>query len=294
MKYGLHLAGGASVCDQTVLRDVAMAAEEEGYDCILIGDHIVLPKTITTPWPYEEYNDGKPNYDIYTQMEWLDPFDTVAFMAGITEKIRLGLGVLIVPYRHPFDVARRVATLDVLTGGRFILGTGVGWLEEEFKLLGVPFERRGKRTREYIAVMKALWTEENPRFSGEFVQLNEDVNVLPRPLQKPHPPIWVGGESVYALKRVVAFGDGWHIALLTFEQIQGMLDQLKRLMEEAGRDYDSLELTAMSDPTRLTDESIKRYRDFGVKTLFTVPLSRDPQGILNEVRAFGQRLRDVG
>ena len=92
MKYGLHLAGGASVCDRTTLREVAMAAEEEGYDCILIGDHIVLPKTITTPWPYEEYNDGKPNYDIYTQMEWLDPFDTVAFMAGVTGESAAGPG----------------------------------------------------------------------------------------------------------------------------------------------------------------------------------------------------------
>ncbi len=215
---------------------------------------------------------------IYTQMEWLDPFDTVAFMAGVTEKVRLGLGVLIVPYRHPFDVARRVATIDILSGSRFVLGTGVGWLAEEFKLLGVPFERRGKRTREYIAVMKALWTQDKPRFSGEFVQLEEDVNVLPRPLQKPHPPIWVGGESVYALKRVVAFGDGWHIA--------SMLDQLKRLSEEAGREYESLELTAMQD-------TIQRYRDFGVKTLFTVSLSRDPDGIVREVREFATRVQDV-
>ena len=293
MKYGLHLAGGASVSDRIVLRDVAQLAEEIGYEAILTGDHIVLPKTITTPWPYEEYNDGKPNYDIYTQMEWLDPFDTVAFMAGVTETIRLGLGVLIVPYRHPFDVARRVATIDVLSGGRFILGTGVGWLEEEFKLLNIPFQRRGKRTREYVAVMKALWTEENPRFDGEFVQLTEDVNVLPRPLQKPPPPIWVGGESVYALKRVVAFGDGWHIALLTFEQIESMLEQLKRLMAEAGRDYDALELTAMSDPTRISPEAIKRYRDCGVKTLFTVPLSRDPGSILNEVREFAKKMQDA-
>ena len=166
MKYGLHLAGGASVCNRKVLMDVARIAEEEGCDSLLIGDHIVLPKSIASPWPYEEYNDGKPNYDIYTSMEWLDPFDTIAFVAGITDRMRLGLSVLIVPYRHPFDVARRVATIDVLSGGRFILGTGVGWLEEEFNLLGVPFQRRGKRTREYIEMMKALWTEDSPRYDG--------------------------------------------------------------------------------------------------------------------------------
>ena len=294
MKYGLHLAGGASVCDRKVLMDVARIAEEEGCDSLLIGDHIVLPKTIASPWPYEEYNDGKPNYDIYTSMEWLDPFDTIAFVAGITEKVRLGLSVLIVPYRHPFDVARRVATIDVLSGGRFILGTGVGWLEEEFDLLGVPFQRRGKRTREYIEMMKALWTEDSPRYAGEFVQLEEDVNVLPRPLQKPHPPIWVGGESVYALKRVARFGDGWHIALLTFNQIRPMLEQLKRLMDEAGRNYDDLELTAMTDPTRTTPDDIKTYRDLGVKVLYTVPLSRDPAGIAQEVRSFAKQVQDVG
>ena len=203
---------------------------------------------------------------IYTQMEWLDPFDTVAFMAGVTEKVRLGLGVLIVPYRHPFDVARRVATIDILSGGRFVLGTGVGWLAEEFKLLGVPFERRGKRTREYIAVMKALWTQDKPRFSGEFVQLEEDVNVLPRPLQKPHPPIWVGGESVYALKRIVAFGDGWQIA--------SMLDQLKRLTEEAGREYESLELR------RRPSRASRRYRLADGTTSFSASFSISPRILL--------------
>lgn len=199
-------------------------------------------------------------------MEWLDPFDTVAFMAGVTEKVRLGLGVLIVPYRHPFDVARRVATIDILSGGRFVLGTGVGWLAEEFKLLGVPFERRGKRTREYIAVMKALWTQDKPRFSGEFVQLEEDVNVLPRPLQKPHPPIWVGGESVYALKRIVAFGDGWQIA--------SMLDQLKRLTEEAGREYESLELR------RRPSRASRRYRLADGTTSFSASFSISPRILL--------------
>ena len=293
MKYGLHLAGGASVCDRRVLMDVARIAEDEGCDSLLIGDHIVLPKKITTPWPYEEYNDGKPNYDIYTSMEWLDPFDTLAFLAGVTERVRIGMSVLIVPYRHPFDVARRVATIDVLSGGRFVLGIGVGWLEEEFDLLGVPFQRRGKRTREYVEMMKALWTEDSPRYEGEFVQLREDVNVLPRPLQKPHPPIWVGGESEYALKRVARFGDGWHIALLTFAQIRPMLERLKRLMDAAGRDYDALELTAMTDPTHTTLQDVETYRDLGVNVLYTVPLSRDPDNIAKEVRAFAAMVQDA-
>jgi probable F420-dependent oxidoreductase len=189
MKYGVQLAGGAAINGRNALKQVAAAAEELGFDSMLIGDHIVIPKRINAPWPYDEYVGGKTPYSVYTDMEWFDPFDTMAFLAGVTEKVRLGISVLIVPYRHPFDVARRVATVDVLSGGRFVLGVGVGWLEEEFRLLGIPFKERAQRTREYIAVMKALWTQEKPRFAGKFVQLQEDVNVLPLPIQKPHPPI---------------------------------------------------------------------------------------------------------
>ncbi len=293
MRYGLHLAGGASVCDRSLLREVAALAEELNYDSILVGDHIVMPKQIHTPWPYTEYTGGRPVYEIYTEMEWLDPFGTLAFLAGITERVRLGLSVLIVPYRHPFDVARRIATLDVLSGGRVIVGVGVGWMEEEFRLLGIPFRERAQRTREYIEVMKALWTQEKPRYRGKFVVLEEDVNVLPRPVQKPHPPIWVGGESLPALRRVVAFGSGWHIALLTMEQIRSFMDQLRRLMEEAGRDFSELELTAMGDPSRLDPETIRAYRDLGVKVLYTVPLSRDREGLRGEVKAFAQRVREA-
>ena len=165
----IHLAGGAIVCGRKELKEVATAAEELGFDSILIGDHIINAKQIESPWPYTEYygNDLKQlPFSIYTDVPWLDPFDTLAFLAAATEKPRLGISVLIVPYRNPYDVARRIATLDVLSGGRMILGVGVGWMEEEFRLLGIPFNERAQRTREYIAVMKAVWTQENPRFDG--------------------------------------------------------------------------------------------------------------------------------
>ena len=187
MKYGIQLGGGASVSRRDSLKKLAAAAEELGFDSLLIGDHIVIPKQIHSPWPYDEYVGGQTPYAVYTEMVWLDPFDTMAFLAAITERIRLGISVVIVPYRHPFDVARRVATIDVLSGGRFIMGIGVGWLEDEFRLLNIPFKERGARTREYIAMMQALWTQDSPRFSGKFVELQEDVNVLPRPLKSPIP-----------------------------------------------------------------------------------------------------------
>ena len=293
MKCGLQLAGGAAVCKGDALKEVAALAEELGFDSILIGDHIVIPKRINAPWPYDEYVEGKTPYSVYTEMEWLDPFDSMAFVAAVTQRVRIGISVLIVPYRHPFDVARRVATIDVLSGGRFVLGVGVGWLEEEFRLLNIPFTERAQRTREYVAMMKALWTEEQPRFSGQFVELNEDVNVLPRPLQKPHPPIWVGGESVPALKRVVEFGNGWHIGLLTFAQLRPLHDKLKQLMEQAGRDFNSLELTALTDPNRLSSQDIRTYRDFGVKVLFMLPLSRNTTELLGQMRVFADEVKSA-
>jgi alkanesulfonate monooxygenase SsuD/methylene tetrahydromethanopterin reductase-like flavin-dependent oxidoreductase (luciferase family) len=179
----------------------------------------------------------------------------------------------------------------VLSGGRFVLGVGVGWLEDEFRLLGIAFTERAQRTREYIAMMKALWTQERPRFAGKFVQLGEDVNVLPRPVQKPHPPIWVGGESQPALKRVAEFGDGWHIGLILPERIGPKLDQLKRLMEQAGRDFTKLELTALAASGRTSPAEIRAYRDAGVHVLYMLPLSRDTGTLIEEMRGFARQMK---
>ena len=291
MKYGIQLGGGASVSQRGSLKKLAATAEELGFDSLLIGDHIVIPKQINAPWPYDEYVGGKTPYSVYTEMVWLDPFDTMAFLAAITERIRLGISVVIVPYRHPFDVARRVATIDVLSDGRFVMGIGVGWLEEEFRLLGIPYKERGARTREYIAMMQALWTQDSPRFSGKFVELKEDVNVLPRPLQKPHPPIWVGGESKPALRRVASFGNGWHCGLVLPERIPGLLDQIRGLMDEAGRDFNELEITALAASSRTGDKEIAAYRDAGVDVLYMLPLSDDTDAVIEEMRGFVDRMK---
>ena len=290
MKYGIQLAGGAAVSQRAALKKVAAAAEALGFDSVLIGDHIVIPKKITSPWPYDEYVGGKTPYAVYTDMVWFDPFDTMAFLAAVTERVRLGISVVIVPYRHPFDVARRVATIDVLSGGRFVLGVGVGWLEDEFRLLGIPFAKRGARTREYVAMMQALWTQDAPRFSGDFVELHEDVNVLPRPIQKPHPPIWVGGESTPALRRVAAFGNGWHCGLVLPERIPGLLDRIRGLMDEAGRDFSELEITALAASDRTRAHEIDAYRAAGVDVLYMLPLSDDAEAVIDEMHGFADRM----
>lgn len=294
MKYALHLAGGGAILDASVLREVSECAESEGYDTILSGDHAILPTHIESPWPYEEWNDGKPYYDVYTQVPWADVFTVISFVAAYTERVRVATGVLIVPYRDPFDVARRFATIDVLSGGRLIVGCGVGWLKEEFDLLGVPFAQRGKRTDEYVRAMKAMWTEDDPRVNGEFVNLDVSTNPYPHPLQKPHPPIWFGGESKASVRRVARLGDGWHIALLTERQRQPLLDELKREMEVQGRDMSELELSAMLEPNKMGDDAIRSLRRDGVETLVLTPLSPDPVGFLREVSAFAKRVGEFG
>ena len=181
----------------------------------------------------------------------------LALLIPVTKKVRLGTSVTIIPYRHPLEMARVVATLDVVSGGRIIFGAGIGWMAEEFRLLGVPFEERAPRTREYIEVMKAVWSQETPRFDGKFVQIKQDLYFAPKPLQRPHPPIWVGGESLPALRRVAEFGQGWHIGPIALEEVKPKFAQLRELMAKAGRDFSQLEITSMVDGRALSAADIR-------------------------------------
>jgi alkanesulfonate monooxygenase SsuD/methylene tetrahydromethanopterin reductase-like flavin-dependent oxidoreductase (luciferase family) len=171
---------------------------------------------------------------------------------------------------------------------------GVGWMEEEFQLLGIPFKERAQRTREYIAVMKAVWTQENPRFDGQFIKLDRDVNMLPLPLQKPHPPIWVGGETTAAMRRVAEFGDGWHIALLTTEQITSLYERLRGEIDKVRRDIFQLELTAMADTSRLSPGAVENYRKFNVSTLYMLPMGGTLNELIENMRGFARMMRDAG
>jgi len=167
----------------------------------------------------------------------------LAFVAGQTTTLRLGTSVMIVPHRNPIVAAKALATLDVLSNGRVNVGVGAGWLREEFEALGLPpFDERGAVTDEYIRAFKELWTSDNPTFEGKYCRFS-DVTFAPKPIQKPHPPIWIGGESPRALKRAAQLGDGWYpiganptYPLGTSEQLSASLSKLRRYAEEAGRD----------------------------------------------------------
>jgi probable F420-dependent oxidoreductase len=295
MKYGVHLGGAAALRTKAGVQHIGYAAEELGYDGILTGDHITIPKQIGSTYPYHKLAEsmGYNPYAVFTSIDWLDCFTVLALLVPVTEKVRLGTSVTIIPYRHPLEMARMVATLDVVSGGRIIFGAGVGWMAEEFQLLGVPYEQRASRTREYLSVMKEVWTKETPRFSGKYVQIERDLHFAPKPIQKPHPPIWIGGETTPALKRVVEFGDGWHLGPIALEEVKPKFAQLRELMAAAGRDFSTLEITSMVDTRVVSATDIRTYRDLGVTGLYVVAPGPEPESVLKVMQEFAKKVQDA-
>lgn len=295
MRYGLHVGGGAVMGKSSAAQRIGELAEELGYDGIVTGDHITIPKEIGSTYPYTKLAEsmGYNPYAVFTTMDWLDAFTVLGLLVPVTKTVRLGTSVTIVPYRHPLDMARVVASLDVASGGRIIFGAGVGWMREEFELLGVPYKERAPRTREYLRVMQEVWSADSPRFDGRYVQIDKDLHFAPRPVQKPHPPIWVGGESTPALKRVVEFGAGWHIGPVDIEDVRPRFDELRGLMEAAGRTYDELEITWMVDTTRTDAAAIRAYRDLGVHGLYVTAASADPDEVCAIMREFPKKVQDA-
>jgi probable F420-dependent oxidoreductase len=204
MDFGLHLpASSADVPAEDLLR-FAQKAEALGFYCLTVADHIVVPKDISVPYPYTI--DGKyPGAGYH-----LETLTTMAFLAGATARIRFVTSVMIAPYRNAILTAKMLSSLDVLSNGRVIVGLGVGWMKEEFEALQAPrFEDRGKVTDEYIKAFRELWTSDNPSFHGKYCNFS-NVVFLPKPVQKPTIPIWIGGHSRQAISRAARLGDGWH------------------------------------------------------------------------------------
>ena len=251
----------------TRLREVATRADRLGYGVLWTADHVVFPREITTPYPY----GGRFPFPVTEPI--LDPIVGLTCAASVTERVRLGTSVLVLPYRHPVVLAKEIATLDVLSGGRVLLGVASGWLREEFELLGVPFAERGARTDEAIALLRALWSEDSVTFRGRFWSLDEAVS-FPKPVQRPGPPIWIGGSSDAALRRVARRGDGWiAVPRPTLAELAHDVERLRRLAEEAGRDPGALGI-ASGGSARSIDELADRMPELeriGV-TIVSVPV----------------------
>jgi probable F420-dependent oxidoreductase len=255
VKYGIFGINFGVCADPQNAARVARAAEQAGFESLWTGEHVVLPDPQAPPSP------SPP------ETPFLDPAVALAAVATHTTKVRLGTGIIILPQRNPLVLAKELATVDVVSGGRLIFGLGAGYLEPEFAALGVPFAGRGPRTDEYIEVMRALWTQEQPSFAGEHVSF-AGIQAMPRPVQKPHPPIVVGGMSAAALRRAVARGDGWYGFALDHDATRACVAGLEEAAEGTPRreGLGPLEIT-VTPRGRLDAEAAQAYADLGVDRL---------------------------
>ncbi|HEY2280573.1 MAG TPA: LLM class F420-dependent oxidoreductase [Streptosporangiaceae bacterium] len=212
MRIGLHALGIGTGAQPEVIRAVAVAAEAAGFATLWSGEHVVMVDEPVSRYPYSA--DGQ--IAVPAAADWLDPLLGLSYMAAVTSRIELATGVLLLPEHNPVLAAKQAATLDVLSGGRFTLGIGVGWSAEEFAALGIEFSRRGPRTAEYVAAMRTLWADDVATFSGEFVRFDA-VRVNPKPVRDRRIPVVFGGNSDAALLRVATYGDGWYGFNLTVD-----------------------------------------------------------------------------
>lgn len=276
MRIGLAALGIGSGARPDVVAATAASAERAGFATLWHGEHVVLVEPQTSRYPYAA--DGVFGVDART--DWLDPFAGLAFAAAHTKRIRLATGICLVPEHNPLILAKQVASLDHLSDGRMALGVGIGWSAEEFAALGVPFERRAARTREYVAAMRALWRDDPAAFSGELVRF-AGVHSFPKPIRRTV-PILVGGESSSALARAAAWGDGWYGFDLGPDEAAAKITELQTLLAARGRDAASFEIVVAPFTKAVTPDDRARYADLGVTELVLVASPPDEAAQVGE------------
>jgi probable F420-dependent oxidoreductase len=259
----------------------AKRAEALGYDSLWVSDHVVIPWRIASRYPYNATGD----FPLPPAGDFLEPLTALALVAGVTERIALGTSVMVLPHRHPVLAAKMLATIDHLAPGRVICGAGVGWMREEVELLGAPYARRGAWSDEAIRVMRVCWTEERAAFAGEFFRF-DPVGCRPRPANGTI-PIWIGGHTDRAFRRVVELGDGWHAAFPT---------RLRATCARAGRDPKTLTISArmgLSSKQSATDTvaEVRALRDLGVDHLILEPAVRDAATMTSVIERFSTNVR---
>lgn len=246
--------------DPELLAEIAVTAEELGFESLWRGEHVAVTREIRSIDPY--YARALPPR--IESFSVLDPAIIYSFVAARTSTIRLGLGAFLLPLRHPVEAARMLMTLDVVSAGRVEIAVGMGWLREEFEVLGQGWARRGARTEEAIAVMRAMWTQPHPQHDGKHFHVPPMVFV-PKPVQRPHPPILISGVSPVAFDRAARIGDGWYSHDLTPAEARRHIRELNRLREQHGRDGDRFEVTTrthraapLSEVEQLAEEGVHR------------------------------------
>ena len=284
MKVGLAFASSVGV-DGSAALEICRRAEALGFESVWGGEHVVLPDAIASKYPYTE--DGKIPAEPDTPIP--DPLIWLAYVAAAAPTLRLGTCILIVPQRNPLVLAKELATLDLLSGGRVELGLGVGWLKEEFDALGVAWERRGARNDEYVAAMRALWAGPHAEFHGEFVDF-EPATCSPRPVNGSI-PILVGGDTDQAIRRAVRIADGYFPGEGDHERLKQLIGRLRKASEEAGRDPDSIEINAMFG-AQLADPiaGVEQMAQAGVGRIMVPAFFFAGPGGLDRLSEFGERV----
>ena len=268
--FGINIGVMAPVDDMV---RVARAAEAAGLDSVWTGEHVVLPDPQAPPSP------SPP------EVPFLDPSVALAHIAACTERLRLGTGIIILPQRNPLELAKELASVDQVSKGRLIFGLGAGYLEQEFRALGAPFEQRGAVTDEAIDVLRALWTMEQPSFDGEHWSFS-GIDAQPRPLQSPHPPIIVGGMSRAAARRAATRGNGWYGFMTDLEATRRSLDWIQGFAGERDSSLGALEFS-VTPPPPLTAETIEQYGELGVHRLIALSTARTVDDALALVDELG-------
>ena len=263
MKIGFSMPNNWGVEDVGLIFRMAARAEELGYDSVWVSEHV-----FNVSYVFDRLG-SKPYYE---------PLALLSYIAAITKRVGLGTSVLVLPYHNPIRLAKTAATLDVMSGGRLILGVGVGVIEQEIEAMGSPFAERGVITDEAIAVMKELWTQEDPSYRGRYYSFS-GMKFSPKPLQKPHIPLLIGGVSRRAIRRAVSLGDGWHPSSMSPEDLSAGIRYLRQQAEVFGRDLSGIPVS-----TRLNIGAERSSHGTPYQSQYSSP--GDPEVILRELRAF--------
>jgi probable F420-dependent oxidoreductase len=267
MKLGISFANSGKFSRPELFGELARDCERLGFESIWTVEHVVIPQP---HMPYPGSKDGQmPGGD---QVPIPDPLIPLAYAAAITTRLKLSTGVILLPQRHPLYLAKQLATLDLLSNGRMMVGIGSGWMREEFDSLQIPFNVRGARTDESIQAMRALWSEAIASFHGKHFHFH-DVKSYPKPVQKHGIPIHVGGHSLAAARRAGRYGDGFFPTVTSPEKLSELFAITREEATKAGRNPDTIEFSAMAAPK---PDTVKALRDIGVARVIMAPPSADP------------------
>jgi probable F420-dependent oxidoreductase len=278
VKFGLMFANGGPFSEPGIAVGLAQLAEELGFESLWTVEHVVVPTGYQSTYPYSPTGRMPGGEDVPIP----DPLIWLAYVAAATTRIRLATGILILPQRNPVILAKEIATLDRLSGGRVELGVGVGWLEEEFDALGVPFAERGRRTDEHIEVLRRLWREQETAFEGEFTRF-APLQSYPKPATAEGPKIHIGGHTAVAARRAGRLGDGFFPGRGEHDGLLPLLDDMRAAAKEAGRDPDAIEVSSGGS---LDLDTVKRYADLGVSRFIVPPLGFDLDTLRTQLGRF--------